>query len=76
MTAVGFWMWMSTEAVSPQTHSAGPCEGVPTTPSSLEAYGLKMNGLLLPTLNQSTISTTFDCWEHVWIEHVSGTSDC
>lgn len=53
VTAVGFWMWMSTEAVSPHTHSAGPCELVPPAPSSLEAYGLKMNGLLLPATDQN-----------------------
>jgi len=52
---VGFWMRMSTEAVSPQTHSAGPSWGRGRACSSLAANALKMKGLLVPANTDSQL---------------------
>ncbi len=56
VTDVGFWMRISTEAVSPQTHSAGPSWGRGRACSSLAANALKMKGLLVPANINSQLS--------------------
>ena len=56
---------MSTEAVSPQTHSAGPSWGRGRACCSLAANALKINGLLVPACmhRPHSLSQTSHDWQ-------------